>query len=98
MTAPLEETAGETTARGLDPDQVRADLPTLLWLKLVERRGERLTATDRGAAVHYRSLYEASEERLSEIARFAQAQGTVAPDFARAVRLLAQKPLSSTEA
>lgn len=42
------------------------------------RDAERLTVTDRGAAMQSRSLCEASAERLREIARFTPAQGAVA--------------------
>ncbi|AXG78665.1 hypothetical protein DVK44_14160 [Streptomyces paludis] len=78
---------------GLDPEQVRADLPTLVWLKLVARKEGTLMVTDLGAAVAFRALYESAEERLGEIARLAAAHEEEAPRLARGVRRLAQGAL-----
>ncbi|MEV0036337.1 hypothetical protein [Streptomyces sp. NPDC050804] len=90
--------AEAVVAYGLDPDQVRADLPSLIWLKFVVRDDDRLVATDLGAAVHFRSLYESAEERLSEVARLVEAYEVQAPPLARCVRRLAQGSISFEEA
>ncbi|MFD9223100.1 hypothetical protein ACFWDI_24550 [Streptomyces sp. NPDC060064] len=86
------------SARGLDVDQARADVPSLVWLKFVEHLDGLLVITDLGAAMHYRSQYESSERLLSEIALLAEANETMAPEFARTVRRLAQGALSVAEA
>lgn len=93
-----ESAAEAVVAHGLAPDQVRADLPSLIWLKFVTRDHGHLMATDLGAAVHFRSLYESAEERLSEVARLAETHEARAPRLARSVRRLAQGSLSFTEA
>ncbi|WP_232788639.1 hypothetical protein [Streptomyces odonnellii] len=90
--------AEAVVAYGLDPDQVRADLRSLIWLKFVARDRGRLLATDLGAAVHFRSLYESAEERLSEIARLVEAYKVQAPSLTRCVRRLAQGSISFEEA
>ncbi|MGW2512479.1 hypothetical protein ACWC0A_24440 [Streptomyces scopuliridis] len=93
-----ESAAEAVVAHGLDPDQVRADLPSLIWLKFVTRDHGQLLTTDLGAAVHFRSLCESAEQRLSEIARLAEAHEAQNPPLARSVRRLAQGSLSFTEA
>jgi hypothetical protein len=83
---------------GLDADLAREDLPTLRWMKLVDLADGSLALTDLGAAVHFRALYESSQERLAEIARLADMRQAVAPHFARAVRKLADGSCSLPEA
>ncbi|WP_405900805.1 hypothetical protein OG242_28070 [Streptomyces sp. NBC_00727] len=90
--------AGAAVARGLDPDQVRVDVPVLAWLRLLEQRDDWLLVTDLGAAVHYRRTAEASESRLSDVARFTESGEAAAPHFARTVRRLAQGSISLAEA
>ncbi|MFJ2173849.1 MULTISPECIES: hypothetical protein [unclassified Streptomyces] len=85
-------------AHGLDPDQVRADLPSLTWLKLITRTHGSLVATDLGTAVHFHALYESSEERLSQVAQLVSAHQTRAPELARCVRRLAEGSLTFEEA
>ncbi|MET9804999.1 hypothetical protein [Streptomyces halstedii] len=104
VTAPLHDPgssladAEAAVARGIDPGQVQRDEPLLSWLKLIERREDRLAATVLGAAVHYRRLCESSERRLSEVARLAEAHETTAPHLALAVRRLAQGAVTFDEA
>lgn len=76
----------------------RDDVPTLRWMKLVDRADGSLALTDLGAAVHFRAMYESSQERLAEIARLADMRQAVAPHFARAVRRLADGTCSLPEA
>jgi hypothetical protein len=83
---------------GLDADQARDDLPTLRWMKLVHPAEGSLTLTDLGAAVHYRALYESTQDRLSEIARLADRGRATAPRFALAVRGLADGSRTLAEA
>jgi hypothetical protein len=90
--------AEEVAARGLDPDQVRVDMPVLLWLKFLARQGELLAITDLGAAMHYRALYESSELILCEIAQLAEEHEAMAPEFARAVGGLSRRAMSFAEA
>lgn len=85
-------------ARGIDREQMYSEVPLLSWLKLIEQRGDQLTATDLGAAVHYRRLYESSELRLSEVARLAEAHEAAAPQLTLAVRQLAQGSVTLEEA
>ncbi|MDQ1007198.1 hypothetical protein QFZ82_001683 [Streptomyces sp. V4I23] len=90
--------AEEVAARGLDPDQVRADWPVLLWLKFLARQGELLAVTDLGTAMHYRALYESSEQVLGEIAQLVEEYGATAPEFARAVGGLSRRAMSFADA
>lgn len=83
---------------GLDADLAREDLPTLRWMKLVDQADGSLVLTDMGAAVHFRALYESSQERLGEVARLAVMRGAVSPRFAQAVRRLADGSCSLSEA
>jgi hypothetical protein len=83
---------------GLDADQARDDLPTLRWMKLISPGEGLLGLTELGAAVHFRALYESSQERLGEIARLAGMREAVAPRFARAVRGLADGSHSLSQA
>jgi hypothetical protein len=83
---------------GLDVDLARDDVPELRWMKLVDRTEGSLALTDLGAAVHFRAVYESSQERLAEIARLADTRQAVAPRFARAVRRLADGSCSLSEA
>ncbi|MER6599592.1 hypothetical protein [Streptomyces parvus] len=85
-------------ARGLDLQLFPADSALLTWMKLAEYSGDLLTVTDLGAALHYRSLQESLELRLSEVARFAAAHEPSVPRFARDVRLLAEGSLSFADA
>lgn len=82
----------------LDADLARDDLPTLRWMKLVDLTDGALVLTDLGAAVHFRALYDSSQETLGEIARLADMRAAVAPRFARAVRRLADGSCSLSEA
>lgn len=83
---------------GLDPDQVRADLPELIWLRLIARQDGCLLITDLGAAIQYRALFESSRERLGEVAQLAELHRALAPRFAQAVRRLADGTSSFAEA
>lgn len=88
----------QALAPDLDADQARGDLPTLRWMKLVDLTDSSLVLTDLGTAVHFRALYESSQERLSEVARLAETGESAAPRFARAVRRLADGSCSLREA
>lgn len=90
--------ARAAAARGLDPDQVCVDVPVLAWLRLLKQRDGWLVVTELGAAVHYRRVAEASELRLSDVARFAESGEAAAPHFALTVRRLAQGSISLAEA
>jgi hypothetical protein len=83
---------------GLDADKARDDLPTLRWMRLVHSADGSLALTDLGAAVHFRALFEATQERLSQVARLAETHESVAPRFARTVRRLADGSCSLCEA
>ncbi|WP_406407709.1 hypothetical protein [Streptomyces sp. NBC_01643] len=96
--ASSQDNAEVVAACGLDLEQVHADVPFLTWLKLIERNDGWLVVSDFGAAVHYRRVHESSELRLSEVARLAGANEAAAPQFARAVRRLAQGSISFAEA
>ncbi|MFG1805015.1 hypothetical protein [Streptomyces sp. NPDC049040] len=67
-------------------------------MKLVDLADGSLAITDLGAAIHFRALYESSQERLAEIARLADLREAVAPQFARAVRRLTDGSCSLPEA
>ncbi|WP_230423653.1 hypothetical protein [Streptomyces radicis] len=90
--------ARDLAVDGLDVDRARADLPTLRWMKLVDLAEGGLVLTDLGAAVHFRALFEAAQERLGEVALLADAREAVAPRFARAVRRVADGTYSLPEA
>lgn len=92
------DSAESAAARGIDLQLFAADAALLTWLKLAERSGDQWGVTDLGAALHYRRLYESSELRLSEVARFATANEASAPQLTRAVRRLAQGSISFDEA
>jgi hypothetical protein len=83
---------------GLDADQARDDLPTLMWMKVVHLTEGALVLTDLGAAFHFRARYEAALERLQEVVRLADMRQEAAPRFARAVRRLADGSCSLPEA
>lgn len=87
-----------TVLAGLDADQAREDLPDLRWMKLVDSSDGFLVITELGVAVHFRALFEASQERLAEIAQLAGARAAVAPRFARVVRRMADGSCSLSEA
>jgi hypothetical protein len=87
-----------TALAGLDADQARDDLPELRWMKLVDSTSGVLVITELGIAVHFRALFEASQERLAEIAQLAEVRASVAPRFARAVRRMADGSYSLSEA
>ncbi|CAG7643603.1 hypothetical protein [Actinacidiphila bryophytorum] len=67
-------------------------------MKLVDLDDGSLGLTDLGTAVHFRALYESSQERLAGIARLADMREATAPHFARAVRSLADGSCSLPEA
>jgi len=101
---PLTDPAGGEAAeeallaRGLDPEEVRAEAPELVYLRLLVRDGGLLAVTDLGAAVHYRAAFEAAEERLAAIVRLAESAEVVPPRLARAVRRLAHGSVRFDEA
>ncbi|MFH9396648.1 hypothetical protein [Streptomyces sp. NPDC017413] len=94
----VDSTAAAAAARGLDPGLLTADAALLTWMKLAAHSGEQLTATDLGAALHYRRLQELLELRLSEVVRYAAANEPAAPRFARNVRRLAEGSLPFADA
>ncbi|MPY47517.1 hypothetical protein [Streptomyces acidicola] len=96
--ATAEAAQRECLARGLDPDDVRADASELLLLGLVVRERRALALTPLGAAVHYRLAHEEAEQRLAAVVQVAEAADDVSPRLARAVRQLAQGSLSLGEA
>ncbi|MEU6350944.1 hypothetical protein ABZ896_16645 [Streptomyces sp. NPDC047072] len=85
-------------ARGLDPEDPELDLSELAFLGLVTREGGAVSTTPLGAAVHYRAVYEAAEERLSAVVLLIEAVGRTDLQVARAVRGLAQGTLSLDQA
>ncbi|WP_328492927.1 hypothetical protein OHS59_09435 [Streptomyces sp. NBC_00414] len=85
-------------ARGLDPDEVRAEAPELVFLKLLVPEDGRLSVTDLGAAVHYRTAFETAEERLAAVVRLAESVEGLPPRLIRAVRGLAQGSVQYDEA
>ncbi|KFG10823.1 MULTISPECIES: hypothetical protein [Streptomyces] len=88
----------EVLARGLDPQTVLTDLPELVFLGLVKRERGKVTVTVLGEAVHYRSLYEAADERLSAVVRLAYEIAESHPRIAHAVRRVASQDGSLEEA
>ncbi|NEE40694.1 hypothetical protein G3M53_86865, partial [Streptomyces sp. SID7982] len=50
------DSSAAIAVRGLDPQLVPADATLLTWMKLAGLSGDLLTATDLGAALHYRRL------------------------------------------
>jgi hypothetical protein len=91
-------------ARGLDPLRVAADVPDLLWMKLISDTDGLLAITMLGAAVFYRAEHEAAERRLAEVSAFADAveAGPVSEPAADripyALRKLAQGEFSLNQA
>ncbi|GAA3822907.1 hypothetical protein ACFS5L_09605 [Streptomyces phyllanthi] len=96
--ATSEAAQQECLARGLDPDDVRADVPELLLLGLVVRERHALSLTPLGTAAHYRKAHEEAERRLAAVAQLAEEAAHMSPRLARAVRRLAQGSLSLGEA
>ncbi|MFE3718488.1 hypothetical protein [Streptomyces cyaneofuscatus] len=92
------DSAASAAARGIDLQSFPAEVALLAWLKLTSRVDDEWVATDLGAALHYRRLYESAELRLSEVARFAATNEASAPEFNLAVRRLAQGSTSFEEA
>ncbi|MFE7335245.1 hypothetical protein [Streptomyces griseus] len=92
------DSVAAAAARGIDTRQFPTDAALLTWMKLVERSGDQLTATDLGAALHHRRLQESLELRLSEVVRYAAANESSMPQFARNVRRLAEGSLSFADA
>ncbi|AZM48397.1 hypothetical protein DMB38_23745 [Streptomyces sp. WAC 06738] len=91
-------------ARGLDPQRVAADVPDLLWMKLVSDTDGLLSLTLLGAAVFHRAAQEEAERRLADVSAFAAALESRpapagGPDRAPyALRKLAQGEFSLDEA
>ncbi|MEV7110480.1 hypothetical protein [Streptomyces anulatus] len=92
------DSAATVAARGLDLRLFPTDAALLTWMKLAEHGGDQLTATDLGAALHYRRLQESLELRLSEVVRYAAANELLVPRFARNVRRLAEGSLAFADA
>ncbi|MFJ7087512.1 hypothetical protein ACIQU8_30285 [Streptomyces griseus] len=92
------DSVAAAAARGLDTRRFPTDAALLTWMKLIERSGDQLTATDLGAALHHRRLQESLELRLSEVVRYAAANESSVPQFARNVRRLADGSLSFADA
>ncbi|KAA0940251.1 hypothetical protein [Streptomyces apricus] len=93
-----EAAEAELLARGLDPEEIRAEAPDLIFLKLLVRDGGLLSVTGLGAAVHYRTAFEAAEERLAATVRLMESAEGVPPRLARAVRRLAHGSVRFDEA
>lgn len=95
---------GSVVARGLDPQQVKADMPTLLWMGVITETNGTLSATAFGAALFHRAEQEKAENRLSEVVAFADAleasteSGVDYPRIPHALRQLAQGAFSLDEA
>ncbi|MFI9783282.1 hypothetical protein ACIHEI_07190 [Kitasatospora sp. NPDC051984] len=89
-------------ARGLVLQQIRADVPALLWMGLISDAHGALTVTALGAAVFHRAEQEHAENRLADVAAFADALETGSElDHRRirsALRRLAQGVFSLDEA
>ncbi|MCF3960411.1 hypothetical protein [Streptomyces fuscigenes] len=85
-------------ADGLEADFIRADLPSLRWMRLVDVAEGSLMLTDLGAAVHFRALFESSQERLSEVVRLAERGEDTVPRLARAIRGVAEGSCSLPQA
>jgi hypothetical protein len=60
-------------ARGLAPQQMRADVPALLWMGLITELHGTLSVTRLGSAVFHRAERENAENRLAEVVAFADA-------------------------
>ncbi|MFE4384023.1 hypothetical protein [Streptomyces cyaneofuscatus] len=97
LTDPSGSTAA-AAARDVDPQSLSAEVALLAWLKLACRVDDQWVATDLGAALHYRRLYESAALRLSEVARLATANEASAPELALALRRFAQGSISFEEA
>jgi len=101
---PLPDPAGGEAAeegllaRGMDPEEVRADASELAFLRLLVRDGGLLSVTDLGAAVHYRAACETAEDRLAAVVRLAESADGVQPRLARVVRRLAHGSVQFDEA
>ncbi|KKD09955.1 hypothetical protein TN53_00190 [Streptomyces sp. WM6386] len=93
-----EDAQLEWSARGLNWEDPELDVSELIFLGLVSREQGLFAMTHLGAAVHYRAVYEAAEERLAAVAMLAEAAENVGPRFSRAVRRLAQGSFSFGEA
>ncbi|WP_181786005.1 hypothetical protein [Streptomyces phytophilus] len=72
LPAPNREPAS-AAALGLDPQQVAADVPDLLWMKLISDTDGLLSVTLLGAAVFHRAAQEKAEARLADVSAFASA-------------------------
>ncbi|MEW2485793.1 hypothetical protein [Streptomyces sp. NPDC048411] len=103
---PLPISANEeaAVARGLAPDQMQADMPTLQWMGLIKESSQAIVATAQGSAVFHRAEQEKAEGRLADVAAFADAvesdQGAEIDPcrIAPALRRLAQGTYSLEEA
>ncbi|MDG9704825.1 hypothetical protein [Streptomyces sp. DH37] len=91
-------------ARGLNPQQVQADVPTLLWMGVITETNGTLSVTAFGAALFHRAEQEKAENQLSEVVAFAdalEASGKSEVNYSRipyALRKLAQGDFSLDEA
>uniref|UniRef100_A0AAU1HWC2 Uncharacterized protein n=1 Tax=Streptomyces sp. NBC_00180 TaxID=2903632 RepID=A0AAU1HWC2_9ACTN len=104
--SPLAISANEeaASARGLAPDQLEADVPTLQWMGLITKSHGAIEVTAQGVAVFHRREQEKAEGRLADVVAFIDAvesdqgagidQRRVAP----ALRRLAQGGCSLAEA
>jgi hypothetical protein len=86
------------SADGLDADLVWDGLPSLRWLKLVNVAEDALVLTDLGAAIHFRALFESSQERLSDVVQLAERGGNTTLRLARAIRGVAEGSCSLPQA
>ncbi|WP_405668030.1 hypothetical protein [Streptomyces sp. NBC_00055] len=104
--SPLPISANEEAAmaRGLAPDQLQVDVPTLQWMGLIADSQGEIAATAQGVAVFHRVEQEKAESRLADVVAFADAvesaQGTEIDQccIPAALRRLAQGACSLAEA
>jgi hypothetical protein len=90
-----EAGSASLVARGLDADEVRDALPTLLWAGLVAQEGGvggMLTLTPSGAAALYAAQCDELTARLSAVASFADtvARGATSRPAGYALKRLAE--------
>ncbi|MFE6359852.1 hypothetical protein ACFVP3_07580 [Streptomyces sp. NPDC057806] len=102
--SPLPISANEeaAVARGLAPDQLQNDVPTLQWMGLITKARGAIVATVQGVAVFHRTEQEKAEGRLADVVAFADAvesdAGVDQCRIAPALRRLAQGGCSLVEA
>ncbi|MET8180995.1 hypothetical protein [Streptomyces sp. NPDC005336] len=90
-----EAEAASWAARGLDADEVRDALPTLLWAGLVEEKGGAggtIALSPSGAAALYAAQCDELTARLSAVAAFADtvARGAASRPAGYALKQLAE--------